>query len=71
MAPFTKATIIKKLEVICDDEGDDAISEAFFEHDEATHAPVAILEGMNLLETNMKVEDVLEGLALNGVVFRE
>jgi len=71
MTPFAKATIIEELEVVCDDEGDDVISEAFLKHDKAAHASVAILERMNLLKADMKVEDVFKGLALDGVVFRE
>ena len=71
VTPFAKATIVEEFQVVCDDEGDDVVSEAFFEHDEATHATVTILEGMNLLETDMKVKNVFEGLALDGVVFRE
>ena len=71
MAPFTKATIIEKFEVVCDDKGNDVVSKAFLEHDDATHAAVAILKRMNLLEADMKVEDVFEGLALDGVIIRE
>lgn len=71
VAPFAEAAIIKELEIVCDDEGDDGVSEAFLEHDKATYASVAILEGMNLLEADMKVEDVFEGLALDGVIIRE
>ena len=71
MTPFAKATIIEELEVVCDDEGDDVISEAFLKHDKAAHASVAILERMNLLKADMKVEDVFKGLTFDGVVFRE
>ena len=69
--PFAEAAIIEELQVVCDDEGNDVISEAFLEHDEATYTSVAILEGMNLLESNMEIKNVFEGLALDGVVFRE
>lgn len=71
VAPFTKAAIIEELEVVCDDEGDDVVSKAFLEHDDATHATVTILKRMNLLEADVKVEDIFEGLALDCVVFRE
>ena len=71
VTPFAKTTIIEKLEVVCDDEGDDVVSKAFFEHGKATYASIAILEGMNLLESNMEIKNVFEGLALDGVVFRK
>ena len=71
MTPFAKAAIVEKLEGVCDDEGDDVISEAFLKHDEATHASVAILERMNLLKADVEIKNVFEGLALDGVVFRE
>ena len=71
MAPLMKTAIIEHLQIICDDEGNDAICEAFLEHDETAYTSVAILEGMNLLEADMEIKDVFEGLALDGVVFRE
>ena len=71
VSPFAKAAIVEKLEGVCDDEGDDVISEAFLKHDEATHASVAILEGMNLLKADVEIKNVFKGLALDGVVFRE
>ena len=69
MTPFVETSVIEHFQIICDDKGDDVISEAFLEHDEATNAPVAILERMNLLEADMEIKNVFEGLALNGVVF--
>ena len=71
VTPLMKSAIIEHLQIICDDEGNDAICEAFFEHDETAYTSVAILEGMNLLEADMEIKDVFEGLALDGVVFRE
>ena len=71
VTPLMKSAIIEHLQIICDDEGNDAICEAFFEHDETAYTPVAILEGMNLLEADVKVENIFEGLALDSVVFRE
>jgi hypothetical protein len=71
VTPLMKSAIIEHLQIICDDEGDDVVSEAFHEHNEATYASIAILEGMNLLEADMEIKDVFEGLALDGVVFRE
>ena len=60
VSPFAETTIVEEFEVVCDDEGDDVVSKAFFEHDEATHATVAILEGMNLLEADVEVENIFE-----------
>ena len=71
VAPLAEATIIEEFEVVSDNEGDNGVSEAFLEHDKATHASIAILEGMNLLEADVKVENIFEGLALDSVVFRE
>ena len=69
VAPFTEAAIVEELEIVCDDERDYGVGEAFLEHDEATHTAIAILERMNLLEADVEIEDVFEGLALDGVVF--
>ena len=69
VTPFAEAAIIEELQIVCDDEGDDGVGEAFLEHDEATHTAIAILEGMNLLEADVEVEDVFEGLLFDGVIF--
>lgn len=33
--------------VVVDDEGDDAVGEAFFEEDQPAYSAIAILKGMN------------------------
>ena len=71
MTPFVETSVIEHFQIICDDEGDDVISEAFLEHDEAPNTSIAILEGMKLLEANVEIKDVFEGLALDGVIIRE
>ena len=69
VAPFAKTTIIEELEIVCDDEGDDVISQTFLEHDEATYTTIAILERMNLLKADMEIKDVFKRFLLDGIVF--
>jgi hypothetical protein len=70
MAPFVETSVIEHLQIVCNDEGDDAISEAFFEHDEASYSTITILKRMNLLETHMKIEDIFKRLLFDDIVFR-
>ena len=71
MTPFVETSVIEHFQIICDDKGDDVISEAFLEHDEATNAAIAILEGMNLLEAHMEIKKIFKRFLFDGVVFRE
>ena len=45
---------------VVDDEGDDPETEAFLEKDQSADAPVAVLKGMNTLEANMKVKQIIQ-----------
>ena len=70
MAPFAKAAVVVELELFCDDEGDDAVGEAFLEHHQAADAAVAVLEGVYAFELAVEVDDVFErfgGLVVVGL----
>lgn len=67
--PFAKASVVEQFQVIGNDEGHDACREAFLEHDQATDAAIAVLEGMDSLEALVEVDDVLDGVPLDSVVF--
>ena len=69
MTPFVETSVIEHFQIICDDKGDDVISEAFLEHDEAPNTSIAILEGMNLLEAYVEVKNIVERLLLLAIVF--
>ena len=71
MAPFTKAAIIEELEVVCDDEGDDAVGQALLEYHQAADAAIAILEGMDTLEADVEIEDLCKGLWAEFVIFSQ
>lgn len=43
--PVLEAAVVVGLEVVCDDEGDDASPQAFLEQQQAAHATGAVLEG--------------------------
>lgn len=58
--PLAQATVIEQFQLVSDDEWYNATAQALLEHDEASHAAIAILEGVYLLETNMEVEDIFQ-----------
>ena len=62
ISPFPEAPVVVQLQIVINDEGHDVIAQAFLEEDEPSHAPVAILEGMDRLETDMKRYDFFQGL---------
>ena len=68
VVPLAQAAVVEHLQFVGDDEGNDTVCQAFLEHEEATHAPVAVLERMNALETHVEVENVFQRLCLLAVV---
>jgi hypothetical protein len=70
MAPFVETSVIEHFQIVCNNEGNDAISEAFFEHDEASYSTISVLEGVNLLESHMEIEDTFKRLLLDSIIFR-
>lgn len=66
--PLLQTAVVKHLEVIGDDEGNDADCQTLLEHQEPSDAAVAILKRVDALETLVQVENVVERLASPGVV---
>lgn len=55
--------------LIVDDDRGEAVAQALFEHQQATDTAVAVLEGVDALELHMKIQDILQGDRLLGLVF--
>ncbi len=43
VVPFAEAAVVEEFEFFGDDEGDDVVSQTFFEEDEPSHSAVAVL----------------------------
>lgn len=69
--PLLQTAVVKHLEVIGDDEGNDAGRQTLLEHHESSNPAVAVLKRVDALETLVQVEDVVERLAPPGVVLRQ
>lgn len=69
--PLLQTAVVKHLEVIGDDEGNDAGCQTLLEHQEPSDAAVAILKRMDALETLVQIENVVECLVPPGVVLRK
>ena len=67
--PLVETAVIVHLQIVCDDEGDDVVSQAFAEHYQATNATVAVLKRVDCLESLMEVDDVLDCRCFLLVVF--
>ena len=72
MSPFAQSTIVEHLEFVCNNEGHDTASQTLLKHHKTPHTTIAVLEGVNLLEADMKVENVLQCvLSLSVVTINE
>ena len=67
--PIGDAAVILATVFIVDDEGLDVVTQAFFDHQHSAHTTIAILEGMDLFEPCVEVQDVLEGDFLLALIF--
>jgi hypothetical protein len=56
--PCFQSSVIFATVLVIDDKGNYLMAQAFFDHDQSAKAAVAVLEGMNLLEADMKIQDV-------------
>lgn len=66
-----QTAVVEHLEVVGDDEGNDAGCQTLFEHQEPSDAAVAILKRVDALETLVQVENVVECFVPPGVVLRQ
>lgn len=69
--PLLQTAVVEHLEVIGDDEGNDAGCQTLLEHQEPSDAAVAILKRVDALETLVQIENVVERLVPSGVVLRK
>lgn len=69
--PLLQTAVVKHLEVIGDDEGNDAGCQTLLEHHKASDTAVAILKWVDAFETLVQVENVVECLVPPGVVLRK
>ena len=58
--PLLNSPVILASALIVDDEGIDAVTQALLHHKNSTYSAVVINEGMNLLKSNMEVNDLLQ-----------
>ena len=60
LVPLTDAIEIAGAALIVDDKGRDTVAQAFLEHQQATDTTIAILEGADALELNMKIQNLVK-----------
>ena len=71
MAPFVKTSVIEHLQLVCDDERHDIISEALLKHNEPSHTSIAVLKRMYPLKTHMTIKNVFKCPLPDGIIFRK
>lgn len=69
--PLLQASVVEHLEVVGDDERNDASRQTLLEHHKSSDTAVAVLKRVDALETLVQVEDVVECLVPPGVVLRK
>lgn len=68
IGPMAEATVIKSLQVIGNDKGDDTRSKALLEEKKTPNTAIAILEGMNTLKPHVEFKQVIQRFMLYGIV---
>ena len=71
LVPLADTIQIAGAALIVDDEGRDLVPEAFLEHQQATDTTIAIFEGMDALEPDMEIENLMEADIFLRFVFFE
>lgn len=66
--PLLQTSVVEHLEVVGNDEGNDAGRQTLLEHHKASDTAVAILKRVDAFEMLVQVEDVVERLVPPGVV---
>lgn len=69
--PLLQTSVVEHLEIIGDDEGNDAGRQALLEHHKSSDTAVAVLKRVDAFETLVQVENVVECLVPPGVVLRK
>ena len=69
--PLLQTSVVEHLEIIGDDEGNDAGRQALLEHHKSSDTAVAVLKRVDAFETLVQVENVVERLVSPGVVLRK
>ena len=60
IVPLADAVEVSGAALIIDDKGCDTVAQAFLEHQQATDTTIAILEGTDALELNMKIQNLVK-----------
>ena len=69
--PQTDAIEVIRTVLIVDNDGGDIVTETLLEHQKASYAAIAVIEGADALKLHMKIENVLEGDVGNTLVTLE
>ena len=67
--PAGDAAVVFATVFIVDDEGLDAVAQAFFDHQHSANATIAVLEGMDGFEASVEIQDVVESDFLLALIF--
>ena len=61
LTPKANAVEVIRAVLIVDDDGSNVVAKALLEHQQASYASVAVIEGTDALELHVKVQNILEG----------
>lgn len=67
--PHGDAAMVLAAVLIVNDKWDDLVPEAFLQHDQSSHAAVAVFKGMNAFEPDMEVQNVSQLHFFLGLIF--
>ena len=67
--PCFQSSMIFATVLVIDDKGNYLMAQAFFDHDQSAKTAVAVLKGVDLLEADMEIQDILKRHDVLGLVF--
>lgn len=68
VTPVLDPAIVEQMQVLGDDEGDDAALQTLPEHQQPSDAAVAVLERVDALKLHVKIKDVIKFNGFEGVI---
>ena len=57
--PLFQSNVVEVLDILIDEERDNAISKALFQHQKSAYSTVSVIEGMYLLKCRMELSNVV------------
>ena len=66
-----QTSVIEQFKLISDNKRYDIVSQTLLKHDESPHSPISILEWMDGLKPDMKIQNIIQCFTFDGIICRK